>query len=302
MAERHAATALVRELNDNLAAATAAAIDTTTLRIERELDALFAGLEPGVERYLDWYFTVIGGYQRLAAVVIGDFAELMTQTLERYLFEDTGFADRLERAHAKIAETALAEMTELGGGLGLTVRERMVQNTCALGTLDLAELGNLDRDRMRVSAAAGTGAVAGVVTVKALSKQTATAVAAKLMTKKGFQAAAAVAGKTAAKKGGSVLLSAAGAAAVCSPGGPLAAVCGILAGALTWLAVDKALVEVDEALFREQMRSEILEVLAQEQAHITRVLTAHHRGAVEAMSMQLQEAIDRVFVPARDGL
>ena len=272
------------------------------MRIEQELDALFAGLEPGVERYLDWYFTVIGGYQRLAAVVTGDFAESMTQALERYLFEDTGFAEGLERAHAQIADTALAEMTELGGALGLTVRERMLQNTCALGALDLSELGNLDRDRMRVSAAAGTGAVAGVVTVKALSKQTATAVAAKLATKKGFQAAAAVAGKAAAKKGGSVLLSAAGAAAVCSPGGPLAAVCGILAGTVTWLAVDKALVEVDEALFREQMRSEMLEVLALEQAHIERALSAHNRSAIEAMSMKLQDAIDRVFVPVRDGL
>jgi hypothetical protein len=171
-----------------------------------------------------------------------------------------------------------------------------------LGALDLSGLGDLDRDQLRVSGAVATGAAAGVVTVKLLAKQTATAVAAKLATKKGFQAAAAVAGKAAAKKGGSVLLSSAGAAALCSPGGPLAAICGIVAGTLTWLAVDKAFVEVDEALSRDQMRAEILEVMSVEKARLKAVLTARHWRSINDMAMQIQGTIDRVFVPIRDGL
>jgi len=34
--------------------------------------------------------------------------------------------------------------------------------------------------------------------------------------------------------------------------------CGVAAGAVTWLAIDKALVEIDESLFRDEMRAELL--------------------------------------------
>ena len=125
---------------------------------------------------------------------------------------------------------------------------------------------------------------------------------AKLAAKKGFQAAAGLAGKVAAKKGGSILLSAAGAAALCSPGGPAAALCGIVAGAAAWLAVDKALVEIDEVRLRDQMRAEILEVLEEQRPALALALKARHAALIDAGAAQIQASLERVFVPARDGL
>jgi len=109
--------------------------------------------------------------------------------------------------------------------------------------------------------AATGGTAAGVVTAKLLAQEAGAAVAAKVAAKNSFKAAAALAGKVTAKKGGSILLSATAATAVCAPGGPLAVLCGVAAGAVTWLAIDKALVEIDESLFRDEMRAELLAAL-----------------------------------------
>ena len=67
-----------------------------------------------------------------------------------------------------------------------------------------------------------------------------------------------MAGKVAAKEAGAIALSAAGATAICSPTGPFAIACGIGAGIVTWLTIDKVAIEIDEARFRAEMRAEIL--------------------------------------------
>jgi len=65
--------------------------------VDAALDDLFADVERAVDRYLDWYFTVIGEYERLLASVAGDFAAAMSERLEQELFGTTRFTDRLAR-------------------------------------------------------------------------------------------------------------------------------------------------------------------------------------------------------------
>jgi hypothetical protein len=168
--------------------------------------------------------------------------------------------------------------------------------------MDLSALADLDRDGLRAATALGGGAAAGAVAAKLLAKQTGAAVAAKVAATKGFQAAAGLAGKVAAKKGGSVLLSAAGGAALCSPGGPAAAICGVLAGAAAWLAVDKAMVEIDEARLRDTMRAEILQALEDQRPALAIALKARHAAMIDATAGQIQGGMERVFIPARDGI
>jgi hypothetical protein len=74
-------------LDSRLQAAAGEALAAADARIDRALDAFFSRAEQGVDAYLDWYFTVIGEYQRLAAVVAGDFGALMADQLNRHLFE-----------------------------------------------------------------------------------------------------------------------------------------------------------------------------------------------------------------------
>lgn len=304
--------ALLASLGGELERARLAARESADQRVDADLDALFARLEPGVDAYLDWYFTVIGEYERLAALATGSFVKLMGKQLEQHLFVDTGLAEQLTRLDESIRRDSAATLAETAGNLEQLARERSTAAPCALSRLNLGALsaamlaspalGDLNRDAMRAATAVGGGAAAGALAAKMLAKQTGAAVAAKLAAKKGFQTAAGLAGKVAAKKGGSILLSAAGGAALCSPGGPGAAICGILAGAAAWLAVDKAMVEIDEARLREEMRTEILQALEEQKPALALALKARQAAAIDARASAIQTGVQRVFVPARDGL
>ena len=165
-----------------------------------------------------------------------------------------------------------------------------------------APLTELDRDALRASAAATGGVGTGIVVSKALAKKTAATVAGKLAAKKSFQTGAALASKTLAKKGASSLLSAGIGTALCAPSGPVAILCGVTAGLVTWLSVDKALVELDEALNREDMRADLLEVLAEQKTALGEQLKQKHYAAVDAMAARVNDAVQRTFVPYDDGV
>ena len=306
-----ARAALLTTLSDHLDRARVQATESADRRIDTEMDTLFAGITPGVDAYLDWYFTVIGEYERLAALATGGFVELMGEQLDQHLFVDTGFAEELQRLDAAISRDSARALADAGRRLDQAAGAQVAGATCALSgldfeplstaVLDLATLGDLNRDGLRAATAVGGGAAAAVAT-KMLAKQTGAAVVAKLTAKKGFQVAAGLAGKVAAKKGGSILLSAAGGAALCAPGGPAAAICGVVAGIAAWLAVDKAMVAIDEVRLRDQMRAEILQALDEQRPALALALKARNAVAIDTTAGQIQASMERVFIPARDGL
>jgi len=269
--------------------------------VNAALDELFVDVEHAVEGYLDWYFTVIGEYQRLAASIGGDFGSLMREKLHRHLFEDTQFADRLDTASRSIEAASGLRMRGAAEQLGQRTTAAITTEPCLRESVDLNAVGNLERDRIRAAVAAGSGAAAGAVSAKLLAQKAGATLVGKVAAKKGFQAAAAVAGKVAGKKGGSIILSATAATALCSPGGPLAVVCGVVAGAVTWLTVDKVMVEVDEALFRDEMRAELLQSLNESRLALAAELTTRQNALIDRTALQIQDAVERVFVPARDS-
>jgi len=293
---------LLAGLEQDLSRARAVAQADAGRQIDTALDTLFADVELAVDGYLDWYFTVIGEYQRLAASVGGDFAALMHDMLYQHLFEDTRFAERLEVASAEIDAASNVRLAAAAERLGQQTAAAIQARPCTLEVTDLGALGDLDRDRVRAAVATAGGAAIGAMTAKLLAKKAGATLAGKVAAKKGFQAAAGIAGKVAAKKGGSIALSAAAATAVCSPGGPLAVVCGIVAGTVTWLTVDKVMVEIDEALFRDEMRRELLASLAESRTGLAAELKARQDVLIDATALQIQDRLQRVFIPARDGI
>jgi len=274
----------------------------TAKQLDATVGALFADVEKNMDDYLDWYFTIIGEYERLVALVTGDLGKMMGEELERRLFENTRFGERLAAASQAIAEGSVEQMATLIERLGQRANLDVQTNPCGLGDLDLSKLGNLGRDGMRASAAAGGGALVAVTSSKLLAKKAAAAVVAKVAAKKSFVTAGSLLAKASVKKGGSILISATGAAALCSPGGPLAVLCGVGAGVITWLTFDKVFLEIDEALFREQMRADMLAVLTDQKEEIAASLRTQHFAMIDYMSMEIQRAVNRVFVPGRDGL
>ena len=150
--------------------------------------------------------------------------------------------------------------------------------------------------------AAASGVGAGIVTSKVLASKTTAAVVGKVAAKKSFQTGAALATKTLAKKGSSTLLSAGAGAAICAPTGPVAILCGVTAGLVTWFTVDKVLVELDEVLNREEMRADIIKVLDEQKALLGEQLKQKHYARIDLMASHVNAAVQRTFIPAKDGM
>lgn len=285
------------ELNDSVSVARDAITQQADRRIDREVDLLFAPVESKVDDYLDWYFTVIGEYERLAALVAGDFAQHMAEQLETRLFTSADFHARFEQTDQALTEETLADLSTLSREIKDQLRAQAQAQPCMRAAMNTEHLAKLDRDVWRASAAGASGAMAGVATAM-VSKKVAATVVAKVGAKKSVQAAAAMA----AKKGGGVLAGALGGAAVCSPAGPAAIGCGIVAGVVTWLVVDKVAIEIDEAVSRDAMRADILAALAEEKANLKTALQQRQASLIGSMTQDLQMTVDGVFIPARDGL
>jgi hypothetical protein len=289
---------LLLKLDEKVAVERQGAINDVDSGIEQGLEQIFTDLEAGVENYLDWYFTVIGEYQRLAAVFSEDVTAAMSGKLDEYLFERSDYEARLGNLNDDVERLSAERFASLVPSL-----ETELNNApCAIGRVDLAGLVELDRDNLRASAAVSSGVGAGIVASKVLAKKTAAVVVGKVAAKKSFHTGAAVVSKTLAKKGASTALSAGLGATLCAPAGPAAILCGVAAGLATWLAVDKALIELDESLNREEMRADILEVFAEQQALLNAQLKQEHYLRVDRFAARLNDALQRTFIPYNDGI
>ncbi|MDQ1314036.1 MAG: hypothetical protein QG662_145 [Pseudomonadota bacterium] len=300
--DQHAIKALESRLGVELQKVRFDARKRASKDVDKEVDKVFADVERGVDRYLDWYFTVIGEYERLAAMATGDFADMMASELNRKLFVDTQLNDRLEKARQRLVGDSQKQLTEMADNLAGKIRNEVAASPCQLGELDMSALGNLDRDKFRAEVAVGGGVLGGTVTAKLLAKKTTGVVASKLAAKQTFKVAAGLAGKVAAKKAGAIALSAAGAAAICSPTGPIAIACGIGAGVVTWLTIDKVAMEIDEARFRAEMCAEILKEVQASKTALAEALKLQQYAAIDRMTLLIQNSVAKTFIPARDGL
>jgi len=285
-------------LDEKVALARGQAMQTTDEVIDQRLDALFADIEQGVDRYLDWYFTVLGEYQRLAAVFTADVAQTMREQLEQHLFAGVDMDAQLDALDRELQRLTTARYARLVPQL----RHELANAPCEIGTLTLQSLSELDHDTLRASLAASSGIGAGIIASKMLASKTTAAVVGKVAAKKTFQTGAALATKTLAKKGSSTLLSAGAGAALCAPTGPAAIFCGITAGLITWFSVDKALVELDEVLNREEMRAEILAVLDEQKVLLGEQLMQQQSARIDRMSRHVNAIMQKTFVPASDGM
>lgn len=273
----------------------------TETRIDQELEAVFARMEAGVDAYLDWYFTVTGEYQRLAALVVGDFAAMMAARLERHLFTETDFEQRLSALDAELRATTQQYLTELRATTQARLGQVMATDACHASSVDLTTFANLERDAWRAGGAAAGGSATGVATV-ALAKKVMAGTMAKVAIQETAQIAVTTAAKMAAKKGTGVLAAGIGGAALCAATGPGAVLCGLGAATAAWLTIDHIAIGIDERLSRETMRADILAALQLEKEELREVLQASHRLLILQGVQALEDDLGRPFIPARDGL
>ncbi len=285
------------ELYSQVTAQQQASIDDQNRRIDQGIDQLFAPVEAQVDDYLDWYFTVIGEYERLIALAAGNFTQLLSDELEGRLFTNTDFLNRANGLDQQMSKDALERLSNLSQSVRDQLAGQVAANPCLRVTLDMPGLDRLNRDAYRAGGAilAGTAASLGAKELIATTVAKAAATAS-------MKAAAKAAAKIAAKKTGSVLATTVTATAVCSPSGLFAVICGTVAGVGTWLVVDKVTIEIDEVFSREQMRADILGAIGEQKQQLATELKQHQAALITQLGKQVKQRVDGLFIPARDGL
>lgn len=287
-------------LNDDIRARSEAFKRDMRERIGEKVDALFRPVEAGVEPYLDWYYTVIGEYERLAALAVGNFPELMMDQLNTHLFESTGFSNALARTVDNLNAETIDGMSGIAPAIHEQLKSYMDANPCFAPSANPETLimPTFRNDIIRSSVAVSGGVAAGTATLAA-------ATVAKIAAKKSVQAAATLAAKTAAKKGGSALIAATGGAAVCAGsviGAPAAPVCGMVAALAAWIVIDKVAIEIDETITRDEMRADILAAIEEQKAALKEEYDTQLSAFADTVAANIQATVDGVFIPARDGL
>lgn len=294
------ARTLQADARQQLDAASSQAVDSAMRSVDSGLDRAFAAAEAGIDKYLDWYFSFIGSYTRMGALVIPDLDQHMRDRFSALVLTDSGFEQHVARlgteADAQLLARIAAEAEAIGQGFA---RELKLQ-PCLQERLRPSALPSLERDAMRMALSAAV-ALPLSRAVLGLALRAGAAVMARASARLTVRAAASAAGATASKRGASVLLSAGAAGAVCAPGGPLALACAAAAGVVTWLGVDMAMMAIDEAMFRKSLRAELLEELQGQRQQLREELRSQLVQAATDYRSQAAQRIDKVFVPATDG-
>lgn len=253
-------------------------LPATDQAIEERIDIAFAPVYERIPGFLDWHYSIVGQYTELGQAALGALEDAIESRLFAALQERIGTATEAvsevmhEEIRTEIEDWVRRESQTVPAGVMATY-ERMLEVTVA----DTVE-------RFTVSAvpsalvAVGTG-VGSTVAVAVLAK----ALAKKVMT--------AAALKTVGKVGGGIggrLGGAAAGAAVGSVLGPVGAVVGgVAGGAAAWLAVDGAIVNIDEYLHREDLERELTGLVDEQKASVKSALAA----AVDEVKL---EALDEV--------
>jgi hypothetical protein len=131
--------------------------------------------------------------------------------------------------------------------------------------------------------------------VRAAGRAAAAGAAARAASKPVYRGAASLGGRVVAKRAGAAATASVPAMAC----GPAAPICALVLGGIAWIAFDKALVEIDEALFRPKMRQEILDALEEQKRDLAAQLRAVHGAAIDRSVDAANRSLDPVFIPAR---
>ncbi|GJM14664.1 MAG: hypothetical protein DHS20C12_30670 [Pseudohongiella sp.] len=246
-------------------------VDSSLALVEQEAEQAFLLMEGNVDSYLNWYYSLTAEYGRIGTLLVGNLEEYMTQNLREVLTDGDVFAS-VEQAFA----SALAEHDEARRVYQRSVEEIMAANRVEPAADSLVEVSermvledvlrppvheefvNFDQ-RMRVSGGgAAAGAVGGVIVAKVIAK-----VAGKSTIK---LAATATSKVVASKAIGSSAGAGAGAVAGAAIGSVIpglgtavgAVIGGVVSGVVVGVTIDKALIEIDELMNREEFRAELV--------------------------------------------
>ena len=298
------------------------------ISLDDETDPIFQEASQHIPAFADWYYSLRGEYTRLLTALFGNLPDLLSRKLNQLVFEPAGTTHaidslannldtRLEEDLRKVVHDLQDRLVRLIRKQGLEQKGVKVQvaGQWELGA-QLAE--HLDtvvslqpQDMARQGVATSAGVAASAVTAKKLGAVTVAKASTKMASAKSLGAITSVAAKlglkSAAKAGGSLGGAGAGAAsgaALCAgtvAGAPLAPGCAVVGGAAaglaTWLLVDKAVLETEELLNREELEEDLRQALETQRDELHATLKIRYLNMIEAGYARLQDTFAKQVKP-----
>ncbi|MDH7942838.1 hypothetical protein QGM61_03305 [Pseudohongiella sp. SYSU M77423] len=261
-------------------------------RIAAEVDAAFAAAQPGIEKFLDWNYSLGGQYTQLAylgATTLGlpglEHANL-EELLDARIFEAIGqpLDQSTQLALVRVHETYDQQAGQLLASQTALLSQLAAQADClSLPTTSFSLQAFADKS------AVGAGALAGLATAR-LASRAGVRVISGAASRRVVSAASARAASSAATGSSGALC------------GPMVVICTPALAAGAWLLTDLALNSIDEAMNRDELRQQILMSLESQKKQLKAELTDHYAMASRQMIAAVDGYQQQRFRVLRDGL
>ncbi len=231
-------------------------LNVSRATLEGQIDRAFDRMEHNVDRYLDWYYSLPAEYVRIAKLMMGEIEGYMEKKLNEQLQQGQAFKEVSDAIAGALASQKNVMDAYLPVVKVIMDASRMVpppaDEAKVVKDMSLSDILSLPShlDIVEIENRVAGGAVAAGVSA---------AIAAKVASKGVFKAAAKALSKMAVSKAAAVLGGAAIGAAIGSilPGVGTVVV-GALGGVIGGLAIDGALLKLEEVISRDEFKKEIL--------------------------------------------
>jgi hypothetical protein len=264
--------------------------DSVRSDVKLRLDRVYAPVYEAIPDYASFHYSVLGEYTELTSALLGGMANTLHDQL--YNGFDQRYLEAAEKIDQKYAEAFSDQLAKLIAAKTGSSPDQ------TLGPLTKTILEDA-KNRVKFDASIVAAAATGVGVMKA----TMAVAAKKLTTKIAAKAVAKAAAKGAAKIGGAGTGLATG-TLLCAWSGPFAAACGVAGAVVGWLAVDTAVVNLDEYFNRDEFEADLRNIINKDREKKTKFLEAllsqkSCNTATEKNDFTLKGVADENSLPAK---
>jgi hypothetical protein len=275
-------------------------------QVDAALDAAFSNLEPAVDAYLDWNFSIPGQYQQLGFLAVTVVEKGLQQSSSESL--DQAFAAYIsskidEQISPQLSPLLMQASQDLQQRFDSAAQQFYLQQTVELEQLMasspclLPALSPLGMPELINKSAVGVGPVLGLLAGR-LAVRGGAQVGAKVLTRNASKRAASA---SVAKVSGKMVQSASTGSLGLSCG-VMAPVCAPVLFVATWFGTDFLINKFDESINRSQMREDMLAALQEEKQRISAHYKEVYGSGVSQLIAELSVHQDQRFRILRDGI
>jgi hypothetical protein len=302
-----------KQINAKLSLGEQSLIKDINAVIDVEIEKVFEGVYESIPQLSDYYYSVKGEYSR---IILKGFSlycgykndylvpyynkylpdgyklkqcdsNMLDNEIESkinlYLFEQNDFSNRVDRASNVIDANIKKSITNFKNELNESLNILESQYKTDFKSLE-SDFDEIFEASSRDAAKKGLSATGTLLLSGAISKS----IMSKMLLKFGAKGAA----KASSFIGGSLT-----GLSICAPSGPWAFLCGVVTGTISWVGVDAAMTEVDQAFNEDDFQLSVKKMIDAQKNTLKSLMKDSYKEWVQNIFAQLKEDTDNLKSP-----